>query len=80
MCAVHIFISNKWSKKLERCLLTANDTTNQNPLNCCHHVISDKKKGRHSGQVSQTGQKSVHQTGFLSESLDETGSHRNQVS
>lgn len=65
MCAVHIFISNKWSKKLERCLLTANNTTNQNPLNCCHHVISDKKKGRYSGQlqVSQTGQKSVNQTG-----------------
>lgn len=45
MYAFHIFIGNKWSKKLERCLLTANNTMNQNPLNCCHHVISDKKKG-----------------------------------
>lgn len=50
MCAVHIFISKKWSKKLERCLLTANNTTNQNPLNCCHHVISDKKKGLTQGK------------------------------
>lgn len=34
-------------RTLLRRLLTANNTTNQNPLNCCHHVISDKKKGKY---------------------------------